>query len=162
MSILLVILFQFLLAHARVEQVTECKAALQLERERVQSRLETLFVSSLRDGFYTDELGLHARFNAGVDPDPVFSGEQKALVSVQDKKLCFTQETSTKSRTEILWKNAPSVQWSFFGKNTEGRFEWLESWPKTRSELPSMIRLTLGGEERFAFILPSQDPVVLR
>lgn len=162
MSVLLVVLFQFLVAHARVEQTSECKAALQLQRERLQSRLETLFINSLRDGFYTDEQGLHARFNAGVDPDPAFSGEQKALLNMRGKDFCFTQEASAKSRTEILWKNAPNVQWFFFGKNEKGAFEWLSIWPKTRSDHPSMIRLTLGDEERFAFILPSQEPVVLR
>jgi hypothetical protein len=62
----------------------------------------------------------------------------------------------------VLWSPIKSLEWSFFGRNAEGRFEWAPQWPKSRGRLPSMIRLRLNDQERFAFILPTQEPLVLK
>ncbi len=162
MGMLIAVLLQFLVSHTRVEELGARKAAALLQQERLQARLESLFLNIHVNGLYMDDAGLHVTFDGGIDPDPRFSGKQTGRIHLEKSQLCFTQETPKKQRTEVLINDIKTLQWTFFGRNSEGHFAWGPSWPKKRSDLPSMIRLKLDDRLHFAFILLTQEPLVLQ
>jgi hypothetical protein len=196
-SILFTFLFRFLVSYATIEKKIETAQIVLLERQRMQEKLETIFTSiesAKIDGagidgpsFYTalfpDEkvASLIVLFNAGIDPDPAFSGSNTGRLYLNERdEFCLTQWTLSKNdyRTEVLLKDVRALEWEFLGHKEEkdtkaipisGSWGWLPLWPKKQSGVPTIIRLKLwGGIDKkkksgpnlqFAFILPNQEPV---
>ena len=191
-AILLTILFRFLVSNAHVERQIEKAQGFLLERQRLQERLESLLTNiepQLLDhpSFYTDPisnnktLSLIAVFNAGIDPDPAYSGPNTArLYLTKEGNFCLTQWPLKEegSRTETLLANVRALEWEFLGhpsdKNPHAvaitdNWSWLKTWPKNKGALPSIIRLkfwcgidkNLQREPnlQLAVILPKQEPI---
>jgi type II secretory pathway pseudopilin PulG len=191
-AILFTVLFQFLVSNTKFEQKTKKVVALLSERQRVENRLDWILGNIelpllKHPNFYTEklpddkELSLAILFNAGIDPDPAFSGPTVARLHVNEKKeFCFSWWPLTKKgyRTEVLLSNIHHVEWEFLGHKEDkdrtivpiaGKWAWLKEWPQNKSGLPSIIRLKLwsGIDKKkqrepnlqFAFILPNQEAI---
>lgn len=192
-AILFTVLFRFLVSNTKFEQKTAKVVALLSERQRVEDRLEWIFGHielpiSDQPSFSTlqlpddQEISLAVLFNAGVDPNPAFSGPTTARLHLNEKQeFCFSWWPLKKKeyRTEVLLPNIQQVEWEFLGykeeKETVGikpigdKWAWHKAWPKTKTGLPSIIRLNLwcGIDKKktkapnlqFAFVLPNQEPI---
>ncbi len=180
-SILLMLLFRFLISYATVEQKIEAAEAALQERARVQEKLETIFTTleprTIEEpNFYTLQfpkekaLSLVVFFNAGIDPNPAFSGPNTGRLYLNEQgELCFTQWTLAKDdfRTEVLLKGVSKLEWEML----KAKGENASLWPKKQSGLPSIIRLKLwcGIDKKkqkepnlqFAFVLPTQEPILI-
>jgi len=132
-AILLTVLFRFLVSNAHVERQIEKAQALLLERQRLQERLESILTNIEppqleHPSFYTDPfpdrelLSLIAVFNAGIDPDPAYSGPNTSrLYLTKEGKFCLTQWPlkAEGSRTETLLSNVQAIEWEFLGHPNE-------------------------------------------
>jgi len=191
-SMLFTLLFRFLVSYATIEKKIEQTELVLLERARMQEKLESMFTSiessTLEDpSFYTLDFpeekstSLVLLYNAGIDPDPAFSGPNMARLYLNKKgEFCLTQWPLSKTdyRTEILLKDIRALEWELLGykeasdtkaipiTSTRG---WLPVWSKKQGGVPSIIRLKLwcgidknrksGPNLQFAFILPTQEPI---
>lgn len=182
-SILLSLLFRFLVSYAIIEKKIEGAQIVLLERERVQEKLESIFTSIEPAGmegpsFYTlqfpDEksASLVLLYNAGVDPNPAFSGPNTGRLYLSERgEFCLTQWPLAKDdhRTEVLLRDVTALEWEMLGPNQQNRWTWLPLWPKQQGGVPSIIRLKLwcGIDKKkkrepnlqFAFIRPTQEPI---
>ncbi len=191
-SVLLSLLFRFLVSYAVIEKKIEAAQIVLLERERMQEKLESIFTSIEPAGiegpsFYTLQLpeersaSLVVLFNAGIDPDPAFSGPNTCRLYLNERgEFCLTQWSSSKTdyRTEVLLKNVKALDWEMLGHRQEKdtlsipialHWGWLPLWPKKQGGVPSIIRLKVwcgidkkkksGPNLQFAFILPTQEPI---
>ncbi len=191
-AILFTVLFRFLVSNAQFEQKTQKVIGLLSERQRVEDRLDWILGSielphSSQPSFYTTklpddkDLSLAVLFNAGVDPDPAFSGATTARLYVNEKKeFCFSWWPLLKEgyRTEVLLSDIHHLEWEFLGHKEEkdttiipiaGKWAWLKNWPATKTGIPSIIKLKLwcGIDKKkqrepnlqFAFILPNQESI---
>jgi hypothetical protein len=188
---LFTVLFRFLVSYATIEKKVEIAQIVLLERERIQQKLGELFTSietnTKEKSFYTLQFpnekstSLIILYNAGVDPDPAFSGLNTGRLYLNTKgEFCLTQWTLAQEdyRTEVLLKNITALDWELFGQKPKKNMKatlvgdswaWLPTWPKEQSGVPGIIRLKLwcGIEKKkkgepnlqFAFILPTQEPI---
>jgi hypothetical protein len=164
-------------------------------RQNLQMRLQSIFLGLSRSfpepvlysKSFPDEKGLSlvAIFDQGIDPDPVFSGSVLGRIYLdEDNNLNLAiwplgSAESASWRKEILFTNVSDFEFEFLSLKTkkEGKeksrpinesLEWILSWSKSRSDTPSIIRLSIWKNEsrvstdplRFAFILPSAEPIV--
>jgi hypothetical protein len=164
MAILLTTVFQFLLSTTKVEKSIEQAQNVLIERERLQEKLEAIF-TTVDHQFFTEKNELHVLFDAGIDPDPLFSGQQRAIFYCNEQKdFCCTQKQikdEKACRTEILLKNVGSLKWEFWDN---AKLQWTSQWPKEKGAHPSLIRLRVRGAKEMhelAFILPSSETVAL-
>ncbi len=190
-AVLLTVVFQFLLSNARFEVGLEKAQATLREQERLRERIDSLLTSIQPPlegpSFYTlqfpeeKHLSLIASFDAGIDPDPAYSGRNTARLFIdQDNQFCITQWPleKTSHRTEVLLQDIRAIEWEFLGHNylkdphakqIAGTWCWLKSWPKNQTGLPSIVRLHLwqGVDKKkqrepnlqIAFILTNQEPL---
>jgi hypothetical protein len=166
-SILLTILFRFLVTNAKFERKVELAAAAVLERQRIVERLEMILTSlEAVDGktevFYTalfpdDSLAqsLVVSFNAGIDPDPEFSSAVSGRIYVRESgelTLSYWSANKKAYRTEVLLQNVRDLEWQFLGQKIDkdpkipliaGNWGWLKEWPKKQGGHPEIIRLKL-------------------
>ena len=185
---LLTILFQFMVSNARFERKIEEAQAVLRTQQRLRERLDSLFFSIQPpvkgSSFYTlqfpgeKELSLVALFDAGIDPDPAFSGPNTARLFIDsNRRLCFTQWPLEKEghRTETLLEDVRAIEWEFLGTPTKEatpispNWSWLKKWDRSTPGVPPIIRLKLwqGIDKkkqrepnlRIAFILPNQEPI---
>lgn len=188
---LLVILFSFMADSARVEKKIERAYSLIVERQNIQLRLQDVFTSLTREKdhkpLYTKKFpgekceSLVALFDNGVDPDPAFSGAVLSRVfSDEQKNICIAiwplreenkEQSARLLRKEILLHNTHGYAFEFLGniQNKDPKIVsitssagWHPSWKETRTDVPSMIRLTIETDEgpiRFAFRLPTAEPI---
>ena len=186
---LFTLLFRFLVSYATIEKKVETAQIVLLERERVQQKLGEIFTSietsANENSFYTltneKSTSLIILYNAGVDPDPAFSGVNTGHIYLNEKgEFCFTQWTLSQDdyRTEVLLKNIKAITWELLGPKPKKQISviplgdswaWWPLWPKEQNGIPKIIRLKLwcGIEKKkkiepnlqFAFILPTQEPI---
>lgn len=155
-------------------------------RQHFQVRLSQLFSSiaprsSLPSfsgsSFHTsgeDSPALVAIFDNGIDPDPSFSGAIIGKIYLEkDGNLFLLLEPLNKDRApvyrkELLFKNVENLEFQFLAKRSPGKpdpgsypfsphFEWRNTWPKNRWDIPSLIRVMVkqnGSDLGFAFSLP--------
>lgn len=189
LSMLLVILFSFMAQSAQVEKRLERAYATIVERQNLQVRLQDVFTSLTRERdlkpLYTKRFpkegsdSLIALFDNGVDPDPAFSGAILARVFADEQKnLCLAlwpiakDKTSSRPfRKEILLRQIDSYAFEFLGEkqghdlnvnSITAHAGWHPVWKETRSDVPSIVRLTIQGPDgpiRFAFRLPTSEPI---
>ncbi|HEY4255573.1 MAG TPA: hypothetical protein VGM34_04430 [Chlamydiales bacterium] len=163
MAMLLGAVFQFVITNAKFEKTIETAQHALLEREKLQEKLEAIFTTA--QSFVTKEGSLQVRFDAGIDPDPLFSGEQTASLFTNEKKqFCCTQKTlfdENTCRTDILLKNVSKLEWSFWDQKKR---TWTPEWPREKENFPELIRLKVSASKlnhTHAFILPTSNPVVM-
>ncbi len=178
---LLAILFSFLFTSIARSAEFETKidrARKELcERQRLQTRLQDLFLSAANTSLYTKKLpgdekeeSLVAVFDNGIDPDPAFSGKVLARVYLDaDRNLSLAiwpHEPALKKnhpwRNEILLSEVEGFEFLFFGKKNM-EFAWESRWTSNRNENPSMIRLRVqqkGKSISYAFFFSSPEPLV--
>ena len=165
-SILLTILFRFLVTNAKFERKVDLAAAAVLERQRIGERLEMILTSLQADGktevFYTalfpdDSLAqsLVVSFNAGIDPDPEFSSTVSGRIYVTESgelTLSYWSANKKAYRTEVLLQNVRDLEWQFLGQKIDkestvpviaSNWAWLKDWPKKQGGHPEIIRLKL-------------------
>lgn len=190
-SILLTIVFQFLISNSKFNAKIELAQKTLWEQQHLQEKLSSLFTTALpttgESSFFTAEfpneesMSIVCKFDAGVDPDPAFSGPNLGRIYLDSSHaLRFTQWPIEKEghRTEILLEDVHSIEWEFLGHKFDkdpqsipiaGTWAWLKHWPKTTPGVPSIIRLRIwrGIDKkiqrepnlRIAFILPGQEPI---
>ena len=191
-AILFTVLFRFLVSNTKFEQKTEKVVALLSERHRLEDRLDWIFghieLPMLdQPNFYTaylpddTSISLAVLFNAGIDPNPRYSGPTTARLHLNAKnELCFSwwPLKGEDYRSEVLLSDIKSLEWEFLGHKEEkdtsvipiaGNWAWLKTWPKTKGGLPSIIKLNLwcGIDKKkqrepnlqFAFILANQEAI---
>lgn len=152
------------------------------ERQRCQTRLQDLFLSLARDvatPLYTEQFpdeaqeSLVAIFDHGIDPEPAFSGEVVSRLFLdKEKNLTLALwPVSTKGealpwRTEVLLSNVSQFQFQWLGKKNgtpEAPFVWYNEWPKNRTEIPAMVRMTVVQDRNdisFALFFGTSEPSV--
>lgn len=189
-ALLLSVVFRFFISHSRFSLKLEQAQQELRSRQRVTERLDTVFCTchgSAATGFYTTDPSptepgaLVVQFDAGVDPDPFFSGLNIAKIFLHpDGDLCLMQRSmqEEKYRTEVLLDEVRGLEWEFLGHQQEndrdtrrivGTWAWLPRWPKHWHSAPSVIRLHLwrgidkkkgrGPNLQIAFILPHQEVI---
>lgn len=194
-ALLLTILFRFLVSNSTFEKKVNQASSSVLERQRLIERLDSVLTNlqSTESGsplFYTapfpgDSVGpsLVVSFNAGIDPNPDFSGVLLGRIYRTEQKelmLGYWQADKKRYRTEVLLKNVHDLEWQFLGPALEkdpttivlgnGR-GWLNQWPKNQGSAPEIIRLKLWcgidkqkkseANLQLAFILPVLTPIAV-
>lgn len=184
-AILLTFLFSFFVESAKIETKLEAARHEIISRQHLQMRLQSVFMglSSLYTKVFPDEkqISLVATFDQGIDPDPAFSGPILGRIYLdEEKNLTFAtwpldKEKNLPWRKEILLSDVSDFEFEFIARKKEkelkeksrpinASLEWLFHWPKSRPEIPSIIRLIVRKEKQpplqFAFILPSSEPLV--
>ncbi len=189
-AILLTFLFSFFVESAKIETKLEAARHEIISRQHLQMRLQSVFMGldrssthSLYTKVFPDEkqISLIATFDQGIDPDPAFSGPILGRIYLdEEKNLTFAtwpleKEKNLPWRKEILLSGVSDFEFEFLAQKKEkelkeksrpinASLEWLFQWPKSRPEIPSIIRLTVRKEKQpplqFAFILPSPEPLV--
>ncbi len=184
LSILLSFLFTSIARSAEFETKIDRARKELLERQRLQTRLQDLFLSAENSSLYTKKLpgdekeSLIAIFDNGIDPDPAFSGKVIARVYRDvDRNLSLAiwphpvkkkNGTSLPWRNEILLSDIDAFEFLFLGKKApdlpvNAEFAWESLWPSNRKENPSMVRLTIqqnGNPLSYAFFFSSPEPLV--
>lgn len=188
-GLLLTVLFQFLISNTRFQKSIEKAQASLREQQRLSERIESLLLSLDFEGpvpvLYTkqmegaNETSLIARFNAGIDPDPAYSGANLGcFVLDQQHRFCFIQWPRDKEgfRAEVLAEHIADIEWEFLGTNfisdpraiaINEKWSWMKQWPKAMVGIPPIVRLRLWKEPKknreadlkLAFILPDQEPI---
>ncbi len=169
-SILLTLLFRFLVENTRFEQKVDQASAIVLERQRLVEKLETILTSLqplenentvFYTAFFPDDTtteSLVFSFNAGIDPNPEYSHILTGRIYLTEQgELRLTYWTPDKKghRTEVLLQNIQDLEWQFLGQKTDkdpkvpvlaSNWGWLKQWPKKRGGSPEIIRLRLWCE----------------
>jgi hypothetical protein len=181
-SILLTVLFRFIVATAAFDRNIEATRSALYARQHLHMRLTSCLTSIVpraslptpRDpSLHTPKEGqLTLIFDNGIDPDPHFSGPIIAEFLLDSDKnlslLLFPLDRTDHSpcRKEILMKQVDRLHIQFLDKcNTvpiRPALEWRTNWPNTRWDTPSLIRITLehqGKTTAFSFALPIADPI---
>lgn len=120
-------------------------------------------------------------FDNGIDPDPDFSGTVLGRLFLDEEKNIslaiwpIEKEKIEHWRKEILFAQVSHFEFEFLvpKKETKGKIravngslEWRYQLPKEFYSVPSIIRLSIWEKQdeekpiQFAFILPSQEPIV--
>lgn len=184
LSILLSFLFTSIARSAEFETKIDRARKELLERQRLQTRLQDLFLSAENSSLYTKKLpgdekeSLIAIFDNGIDPDPAFSGKVIARVyRDEDRNLSLAiwphpvkkmNRTSLPWRNEILIRDVDAFEFLFLGEKApalpvNAEFAWESLWPSNRKENPSMVRLRVqqnGHPLSYAFFFSSPEPLV--
>ncbi len=166
-SILLTILFRFLVTNAKFERKVDLAAATVMERQRIVERLDMILtnlqtVDGQNEVFYTalfpdDSLAtsLVVSFNAGIDPDPEFSSAITGRIYLTESgelTLSYWSANKKAYRTEVLLQKVRDLEWQFLGQRIDkdpkvaliaGNWGWLTEWPKKQGGHPEIIRLKL-------------------
>ncbi len=179
---ILTLLIQFFSNSLRMDQKMDALRKELYSRQHFQIRMSHVFTSitprsnlppSSGSSFYTLEdktPSLIAIFDNGIDPDPSFSGAVQGKIQIDsDGNLAlFLQPLGLEPphllRKEILLYNVQDLEFQFLAKQSSDNssFAWKKAWPKTRWDIPSLIRMTAnqkGKELAFAFSLPFADPI---
>lgn len=156
-------------------KINSARVAL-LERERLQIRLQDIFLSleQKNGSIYTKKIpkescsSLVVRFDNGIDPDPMFSGCVLGRIFLDKEKnlsLAVWPEKSDEAkrpwRKEILLSNIDRFHVEFLCRNptplppseisrnvkSEKKYVWESSLPKEKNEIPIIIRLTAFQQE---------------
>lgn len=172
---MLTFLFSFFVESAKVEKKIDAARVEIASRQRLQMRLQSLFTSLKRGNFqptfYTkifpeeENASLITLFDNGIDPDPAFSGAVLSRIYLDEENnlslvLWPVEKEKTRPwRKEILLSNVTSFSFEFMKASPLG---WQPNWQKS-PEIPSLIRLTVRTSQKeplkFAFILPSAEPM---
>ncbi len=163
-------------------------------RQHLQTRLQAVLTGIHRESaaapFYTDRIkgeatdSLIAVFDNGIDPDPAFSGPVMGRIYLdEESNLSLAtwplgpKEDNPLWRKEILLSGVQRFEFEFMSpKKEEDRtkkekikpinsaLEWRAQWPKSRTDIPSVIRLFIQEKIqkeslRFAFLIPSAEPI---
>ncbi len=183
---LLMVLFQFLISNSQFEKRIDRAQATVCEQQKLYEKIHSVFFA-LDHIFYTEvkpkdrSMCLFMRYNAGIDPDPAFSGLNLGRLFIDDESnLRFVQSTLDlkEERSEILLKDVRALEWEFLGHASEKDAEttyianmwgWLSKWKSSNGAPPPLVRLRLwhGIDKKkqrepnlkIAFILPSQYPI---
>jgi hypothetical protein len=175
-GILFSLLFRFVVSYSQAEtklkNLIDYSAKKKILEERISWVLSNTEQASFdQSGFYTvkcpDDLqeSLVVVFDAGIDPDPLFSQLVTGRIYLdKNKDFCFTYWSldKSKARKEILYSNVDFIEWEFLTE--KGR--WLPIWPKG-PKTPSMAKLKIYVQEslpkktilEYAFILPNSIPI---
>jgi type II secretory pathway pseudopilin PulG len=176
LSILLTFLFTSMARSAHVETKIDLARKELLERQRLQTRLQDLFITAENGSLYTKKLpgdkieSLIAVFDNGIDPDPSFSGKVVARIYLDEHRnlslALWPQDSSKKKnrpwRNEILLTGVDSYEFLSLRK-TEEKFAWESLSPMNSKENPSMIRMNAQQNQTllsYAFFFSSQEPLV--
>ncbi len=156
-------------------------------RQHFQVRLSHVYTSitprsnlpppSSGSSFYTlegDSPSLVTIFDNGIDPDPSFSGAVQGKIHLdQEGNLILYLQPLGQSppcpfRKEILLTHVEQLEFQFLAKSfsetvpAHTSFGWRSTWPKTRWDIPSLIRMRTrqnGKDLAFAFSLPFANPI---
>lgn len=169
-----------------MEQKCELAHAAVLARQRIQMRLQDLFMtlsSEQPSPLYTlhfpneKQESLVIRFDNGIDPNPAYSGTVTGKLYLDEEhQLCLALWPLDKSenpywRKEVLASHIKNFSFQFLGlkKKSTGlalntAYAWHPRWELERAtEIPSQIRLFLyemdGTLLQFAFCLATAEPV---
>ena len=187
MTMLLSVLFSFLVQSLRVENKMEKARGLILERQNLQVRMQDILTSLRVTGkgaaLYTQKFPKEERFSLvtlfdnGIDPEPPFSGAVIGRIYLDEKHnlvLSYwpidSEEKERTWRKEILFSNVSEMQFFFLNPDEEKHFIytdrpkvfWDRSWSKDKIAPPSMVRLMLKQNEKsfeFAFRLANSHPI---
>ncbi len=189
-GILLAFLFAFFVESVKVEKKLEAARTEILSRQYLQTRLESILIGIYRTAanspFYTKQfadeknLSLVAIFDNGIDPDPAFCGAIMGRIYIDEEQnlnlATWPLEKSPQRpwRKEVLLSQVTRFEVEFLGQKKEGQkektkpvnatLEWSPRWPKSRTDMPTTVRLSIwqgsGDPLQFAFLLPSPDPRV--
>ena len=182
LSILLAFLFASMTRSAQFEAKIDQARSVLLERQKLQTRLQDLFLGLKDSSLYTARLGkekkesLIAIFDRGVDPDPAFSGEVLSRLHLDEaQNLCLTvwplenDGTHLPWKTEILLSGVEDFQFHFLGKKTKdgirpvnAQLAWYDAWPEDRGGAPAIARLLIrqkGTPLSYAFFPANPEPL---
>ena len=179
MALILSALFTSMARGAKLEKQVESARAILLERQRLHTRLQDVFLSLNKGSlFYTyrfpddQQESLITVFDNGIDPDPHFSGEVLGRIFLDEQRNLSlviwplnAKGPSRPWRKEILLAKVEDVHFEFFGKTVESpvQLKWVKHWEKQKKELPSMVRLFLVQKQTplsFAFFFSLTEPSV--
>jgi hypothetical protein len=189
-AILLSLLLRFFAHSAAFDRKLDEARAQIFARQHLHTRLSAFFTSTIPRSalpssalcpFHTPEAGrLTAVFDNGIDPDPAFSGPIVGTLFIDgDANLSLTlfpldaKEGGGPCRKEILMSRASRLRFQFLAKKNSQHpdpnatpilpsLEWRTNWPKTRWDIPSLIRIFVeqqGEPIAFSFALPIADPI---
>lgn len=186
MATMISLLFSFMVQSLRVEKKMEKARFAILERQNLHIRLQDL-LTSLSPGnglpaLYSQKFpkeeneSLVVFFDNGIDPDPLYSGIVRGRIYIDEThNLCLVywpleEEKRRLWRKEILLSNVSKISLQFLGTgeisdmpgHPKPKAVWDLFWPKEKTELPSLIRITLKQKEttlQFAFRLPNANPI---
>ena len=187
MTMLLSVLFSFLVQSLRVENRMGKARGLILERQNLQVRMQdiltSLRVTGCGSALYTQKFpkeegySLVTLFDNGIDPEPPFSGAVIGRIYIdEDHNLALSywpsnsDEKERRWRKETLFSNVSEMQLLFLNPDEKEHFIhtdrpkvlWDRSWSKGKTAPPSMVRMMLKQNDEifeFAFRLANSHPI---
>ncbi len=178
---ILSLLFKFFSNTMKMDHKIDAIRHETFAREHLQIRLLHLFSSIIPKSTLPDISnaslysldsefpGLAAIFDNGIDPDPRFSGAVLGEIYLDQGQLFlslhpFSDAGKDTCRREFLLQHVEKLEFQFLSRPSEKqpKMEWIKSWPKTRWDIPSIIRVVIKrnkDELGFAFSLPFADPI---
>ncbi len=123
----------------------------------MQQRLDRVFANiilqdpqSNNKAIYTSGKNLYISFDNGIDPEPLFCDEVKGVLSIEKGNFVLTLlEEEPTARKITLRENVSSVSYEFLTNGKIG-IESLSNW-KDKNYSPSYVKITLNGNEEYAF-----------
>lgn len=138
----------------KIEDVVMAHMAVQQFLDRVFASHITMDPQSSKKSLYTTD-GLHPElvilFDNGADPSPLFSGEIKGVLCVEEGALVFKlHEGKSCARTTVLRKGIEDLSFEFLTNGTHG-IESSSTWDESYNFPPSFVKITLNQKEDYAF-----------
>lgn len=193
-AILLTFLFSFFVESVKIEKKLDAARTEITARQHLQTRLQAVLTGIHRESaeapFYTQLLqeemkeSLMAVFDNGIDPDPAFSGPVIGRIYLDEQSNLSLatwplgpKEKKQPWRKEVLLSHVEDFEFEFMAQKKEeatikkekikpinSTLEWRTRWPKSQTEIPPVIRLSVWEENqkdplRFAFLIPSVEPL---
>lgn len=184
LSIIIMFLFNYFVKITKIEKKIDIIRNETFDKSLLHVRLNYIFTQIKRDNFFNKSSIylenekfpiLFTIFDAGIDPDPNFSGFiQGRLYVDKAKNLCLEKLSNDEKnkRKEILFKNIKSLEYKFLSKKDEKlkkfikdditkNIFWYNSWPKDFSEMPSIVHMTINKDLKYVFFIPNNSINVL-
>lgn len=132
-------------------KLTQIFAKVSLQKEDEEKKEEWVFTST--------ENGLIFTYDNGIDPDPNFRGDLRAMIHLNPhKELTLVNWSKQKeARREVLLEMVDDCAFEFFDLESK---QWISSWEKDDAALPPMVRLIIN-QQPFTFFLPKVEPIIL-
>lgn len=158
---------------------------------QLQSIFSSIDRSLSREPFYTKRFpqekkdSLVVLFDNGIDPDPAFSATVMGRIYLDEQNQLILatwpldKEKKAQWRKEVLLSHVSDFEFEFLQdthpqtppppqkektRKITSHLLWRTQWPKVRSNLPAIIRLSIWEEQKepiqMAFLLPTPEPMI--
>lgn len=153
-----------LLKNMMFTRLSQIFAKISAQNESDEKNGEWIFVTIPSPAAHG--LALVFTYDNGIDPDPAFCGNVRAMLYLSKQNaLCLVTWSSAKDpRKEVLLEQCAELRFEFFDVEQK---KWIPNWEKDDITLPSMVRLFVkehssdAKAQIFPLFIPKIEPIIL-